>query len=69
MEEPSWGEMLDFLGQEQKDLVKSWWKEKATRRFTKLYKEGRLSKDVLWYKDMKEDEVNSYLMSQGIKIS
>jgi len=30
MEEPSWGEMLDFLGQEQKDLVKSWWKEKAT---------------------------------------
>lgn len=47
----------------------NWWKEKATRRFTKLYKEGRLSKDVLWYKDMKEDEVNSYLMSQGIKIS
>jgi len=30
MEEPSWGEMLDFLGQEQKDLVKGWWKEKAT---------------------------------------
>ena len=30
MKEPSWEEMLDFLGQEQKDLVKSWWKEKAT---------------------------------------
>ena len=30
MEEPSWEEMLDFLGQEQKDLVKSWWTEKAT---------------------------------------
>ena len=30
MEEPSWEEMLDFLGQEQKDLVKSWWSEKAT---------------------------------------
>ena len=30
MEEPSWGEMLDFLGQQQKDLVKSWWNEKAT---------------------------------------
>jgi len=29
MEEPSWEEMLDFLGQEQKDLVKSWWTEKA----------------------------------------
>ena len=30
MEEPSWEEMLDFLGQEQKDLVKGWWSEKAT---------------------------------------
>jgi len=29
MEEPSWEEMLDFLGQEQKNLVKSWWTEKA----------------------------------------
>ena len=29
MEEPSWEEILDFLGQEQKDLVKSWWTEKA----------------------------------------
>lgn len=29
MKEPSWEEMLDFLGQEQKDLVKSWWTEKA----------------------------------------
>lgn len=29
MEEPSWEEMLDFLGQEQKDLVKGWWNEKA----------------------------------------
>ena len=50
------------------DWFLNWWKEKAIRRYTKLHKEGRLSKDVLWYDDMNEENVKSYLMTKGIKI-
>jgi len=30
MEEPSWEEMLDFLGEECKDMIKNKWMDKAT---------------------------------------
>ena len=47
----------------------NWWKEKAIRRYTKLFKEGRIQENTpLWYDDMDEQQVKSYLMAKGIKI-
>jgi len=48
------------------DIFLNWWKEKAIKRYTRLYKDKKLQKDILWYGNMKKEDVKRYLASQGV---
>ena len=44
-----------------------WWKPRAVRRYTKLYDEGRLNENTLWYKGLETNTFKSWLSSRGIQ--
>ena len=50
------------------DYIMNWWKEKASRRYFKLYEENRISHTNYWFKDIKKEDVEQYLSTTGVLI-
>ena len=60
---------LKPMAKEGMDFILNWWKSKAIKRYEKLYDEGRVQTEPLWYEDMDENIVNSWFNSRGVRIS
>ena len=50
------------------DYIMNWWKEKASRRYFKLYEENNLSHTNYWFNDIKKEDVEQYLSTTGVLI-
>ena len=51
-----------------KDWILNWWKDKASRRYLKLYEENKISHTNYWFKNIKKEEVDQYLSTTGVLI-
>jgi hypothetical protein len=45
--------------------VMDWWKPKAIKRYEKLLKDGKLQPDTLWYDDIDQNAMESWLSARG----
>jgi hypothetical protein len=52
-----------FVGDTQSVL--DWWKPKAIKRYEKLLNDGKLQPDTLWYEDIDQNAMESWLSARG----
>lgn len=51
------------------EYVMGWWIPKAEKRYKRLVKESSIETDTLWYEDINEMKVESWLRSRGVLVS
>ena len=60
--------ILDKRIEQGLEYILNWWKPKGVRRYLKLLKNGKLNDErPLFYQDINENDVNSWLQSRGVK--
>ena len=61
--------VLDVKIEKGLDYILEWWKPKAIKRYKILFKKNKLESEPLWYEDINEDVVNSWLNSRGVMVN
>ena len=46
--------------------VLDWWKPKAIKRYSKLLNDEKIESDTLWYDELDENLVESWMVANGI---
>jgi len=50
------------------DVLMKWWKNKSVKRYEKLHKDKKIQTDTLWYEELTNQKLKSWLSSRGKKM-